>query len=402
MTAPMSVRAAREKLQIVGAFAMVVWLTTFAVCPLSGAPQEPKAAADASKSSVKTRPQVPVKPYPYLEEEVAFDSRQPRVRLAGTLTLPRGAGPFPAALLITGSGPQDRDESIMGHKPFLVLADYLTRRGIAVLRVDDRGVGQSTGSFNTSTSADFAEDAQAGVDFLRQRKEINPKQVGLIGHSEGGMIAPMIAARTDTVAFVVMLAGQGLTGAEVMDLQGQRMLKASGASPEQIDRQRRVQAKLFAIVATEKDPQNLERQIRTAIDDEIAKLPDAEKNQAGSLKAGIEGQIRMLKSPWLRIYIGHDPRSDLRKLTCPVLALIGSKDLQVDADANLREIEKALREGGNKNFTVKELPRLNHLFQRCETGSLAEYARIEETIAPSVLELIGDWIVEHSAASRNP
>ncbi len=365
-------------------------LTSMQAC--SSPMPEPKQAPAPAEKETKTRPQEPKKPYPYAEEMVAYENK----KAAATLTLPRGTGPFPAVLLITGSGPQDRDETVAGHKPFLVLADCLTRRGVAVLRADDRGIGKSTGNFFTATSEDFAEDTQAGVDYLLQRSEINPRQIGLIGHSEGGLIAPMLAARSPGIAFIVMLAGQGLSGEEVLYSQGQEILKAQGATAEDLARQLDLQKRLFALVKIEKDPEALERKVRAIMDEEVAKLGEEKKKFAAKLRAGMQGQVQMLKSPWLRYFIAYDPRPALRQVRCPVLALIGSKDLQVPPEANLREIEQALRQGGNKDFTVQQMPNLNHLFQTCTTGSLTEYAKIEETIAPAVLELLSDWIAKRT------
>jgi pimeloyl-ACP methyl ester carboxylesterase len=356
------------------------------------------------------RPQLPKKPYPYREEEVTYENKPAGVKIAGTLTIPRGEGPFPAVLLITGSGPQDRDESLMGHKPFLVLADYLTRRGIAVLRVDDRGVGGSTGKTMESTSADFAGDALAGVDFLKGRKEINPKQIGLVGHSEGGMVAPMAAARSKDVAFLVLLAGTGLPGEEIMYLQGQLILKAAGAPAEELPKQRKLQERLFAIVKAEKEPKALEKKLRAVLEEEIVKQKKDTKD-AGAKSASpkgqesampsLQGQLALLLSPWFRYFLSYDPRPTLQKVSCPVLAINGEKDTQVAAKENLEAIEKALRAGGNTGVTVRALPNLNHLFQTCKTGSVSEYGKIEETMSPTALELIAGWILEQAKPQRS-
>jgi pimeloyl-ACP methyl ester carboxylesterase len=365
-----------------------------------GPPPDPKPPAAPATAEPRKRPQEPTKPYPYAEDAVTYENKKAGVRLAATLTVPRGPGPFPAALLITGSGLQDRDESVFGHKPFLVLADYLTRRGVAVLRADDRGAGQSTGDFATATSADLAEDAAAGVEFLRRREEVDPRRIGLIGHSEGGLIAPMLAARSDGIAFIVLLAGQGLPGDEVLVSQGELLLKAAGATAERLQRQRDLQARLFALVKSEPDKDALARKARAILDEEVGKLSEEKPKDAAGLKAAIPGQMQMLTSPWLRYFLTYDPRPALRRVRCPVLALGGTRDLQVDAGTNLPAIEKALRDGGNADVTVKELPGLNHLFQTCATGSLAEYARIEETIAPAVLDLMAAWVAKWTWADR--
>ena len=298
-------------------------------------------------------------------------------------------------LLITGSGPQDRDETILGHKPFLVLADYLTRRGIAVLRVDDRGVGGSTGNVREATSAHFANDVLAGIDFLKTRQEINPKEIGLIGHSEGGIIAPLVASRSPDVAFIVMLAGTGLPGDEVLYLQGAALLRAAGADQKEIERQNAFQKRIFTLVRQEKG-EAAEQKIREAMKDAPSDGGGKDKKQPDEAVPMLEGQVQTVLTPWFRHVLDYDPRPALRKTKCPVLALNGEKDLQVDPKINLKAIEEALKEGGNRDFTVKELPNLNHLFQTCKTGAVSEYSQIEETLAPSALEIIADWIMKRT------
>lgn len=341
------------------------------------------------------RPQTPRKPYPYEEIEVAYENKKGGIKLAGALTLPRGKGPFPAALLITGSGAQDRDETILGHKPFLVLADYLTRRGIAVLRVDDRGVGGSSGKVDQATSADFADDVLAGVNFLKARKDINASQIGLIGHSEGGIIAPLVASRSRDIAFIVLLAGTGLPGEKILYLQGAAILKVAGADAERLALQKAVQERMFAILRQEHDMARAEKKIRAALKDLAKDGKNANKELVEALPL-LEGQIQMVLSPWFRHFLDHDPRPALSKVTCPVLALNGARDLQVDAGANLQAIAAALKAGGNQDFTIRELPNLNHLFQTSKTGAVSEYGVIEETIAPVVLEAIADWILKRT------
>lgn len=344
------------------------------------------------------RPQEPKPPFPYDEEEVSYENKRDGVRLAGTLTTPRGKASFPVVILITGSGPQNRNEELLGHKPFLALADYLTRRGVAVLRVDDRGVGGSTGSVSNSTSENFAADVLAGIEFLKGRKGINPKQIGLIGHSEGGLIAPLVASQssnTGDVAFIVMLAGPGLPGEEILLLQAAAILKANGANAEALAKQRAIQEMMFAILKQEKDNATAEKKMRQEYDKLIAGASEAEKTQA---KQTFEAQIKNVLSPWFRHFLTYDPRPALAKVKCPVLALNGENDLQVPATENLREIEATLKAAGNKDVTVVRLPKLNHLFQTSETGSPGEYARIEETFAPVALKTIGDWILARGGA----
>lgn len=340
------------------------------------------------------RPQEPKKPYPYDEEDVAFDNKGAGVKLAGTLTLPREIRPCPAVVLISGSGPQDRNETVFGHKPFLVLADHLTRNGIAVLRYDDRGIGKSTGNFAAATTADFASDASAALEYLKGRKEINAKQIGLAGHSEGGIIAPMIAAKSADVSFIVLLAGTGLPGDELLYLQGELLARASGAREAVIARQRKIQQVTFDLLKTEKNNATVEKELREALTKMMAELTDEERKLAESLGFSPEAQIKASLSPWLRSFVRHDPRPILKKVRCPVLAINGDRDLQVPANANLEQIEAALKAGGNKNYKIVKMPGLNHLFQTCKTGLVNEYASIEETFAPAVLETVSRWILE--------
>lgn len=333
------------------------------------------------------RPQTPQPPFPYREEEVSYENTKAGIKLAGTLTIPENAENFPAVILISGSGAQDRDETIFEHKPFLVIADYLTRNGIAVLRVDDRGVGGSEGNTGNATSEDFAGDVLAGIEFLKTRKEVNSSKIGLIGHSEGGIVAPVVANKTSDVAFVVLLAGPGIPGEQIIYEQGRLIGLASGMTEEQVEQNRKTQEAIFNIIKTEKDSAiRLDRLQRTFTG---GMYPMMNEDQ----KKAVDQQISAVNSPWFSHFLKYDPYPALTKLKCPVLALIGEKDLQVPPNSNLPAIEKALAEGGNKNFKTLELPGLNHLFQQCETGAVAEYAQIEETISPEVLEIISEWIL---------
>jgi pimeloyl-ACP methyl ester carboxylesterase len=334
------------------------------------------------------RPQTPQPPFPYHTEEVSYQNTRAGIKLAGTLTLPEQAENVPAVILISGSGAQDRDETIFEHKPFWVIADYLTRNGIAVLRVDDRGVGGSEGNTGNSTSKDFAGDVLAGIEFLKTRKEINPLKIGLIGHSEGGIIAPIVANETRDVAFVVLLAGPGIPGEQILYEQGRLIGLASGMTEEQVTQNQKTQEAIFNIIKTEKDSAvRLDRLQRTLTG---GMYPMMNEDQ----KKAIDQQVAAVNSPWFTYFLTYDPRPALSKLNCPVLALIGEKDLQVPPKSNLPAIEKALIEGGNINFKTMELPGLNHLFQHCETGAVAEYVQIEETISPEVLEIMTAWIGE--------
>lgn len=335
----------------------------------------------------RKRPQNPLRPYPYKDLDVTYQNPKPAgIELAATLTIPEGKGPFPAVLLIAGSGPNDRDETLMGHKPFLVLADYLTRKGIVVLRADKRGVGKSTGSYSEAVMSDFASDADAGVAFLKTRPEVDPKHIGLIGHSEGGLIAPMVAVHNPDVAFVVLMAGPGVKGAEILTAQ-QKLIEASiGKSFAEIEKDAVTQREIFTILGKDEDDAAREKELRAAL---AGTVPDAQ----------IGLQIKVLNSPWFRDFVKYDPAPTLSKLACPVLAINGEKDLQVPPDQNLPAIRKALETAGNKNFEVKELPGLNHLFQDAKTGAIGEYAEIEETMSPVALEKISSWILKQSGSA---
>jgi pimeloyl-ACP methyl ester carboxylesterase len=342
------------------------------------------------------RPQVPKKPYPYIEEELVYENKEAGITLAGTLTLPSGKGPSPVVLLISGSGPQDRNETIYNHRPFLVLADYLTRQGVAVLRVDDRGVGKSNGDFSQATSEDFASDVLAGIEYLKTRKEINPEQIGLIGHSEGGLIAPMVAVKSPDVTFIVLMAGTGLIGEEILYLQGALIYRAMGVSEEDIIKNRQFNEKIFSVLKEEEDSEIAEEKLRQMFLEDWEKMSDVKKEQIGDPEVFLKAQLQSLLSPWLKFFLTYDPKPTLSKVKCPVLAINGEKDLQVPPKENLSAIEEALKVGGNQNYTIKELPGLNHLFQTAQTGVPSEYAKIEETISPIALKIIGDWIFEQT------
>jgi len=346
------------------------------------------------------RPQTPKKPYPYIEEEVAYENQQANVRIAGSLTLPKEKGPFPAVLLITGSGALDRDETISYHKPFLVLADHLTRHGIAVLRVDKRGVGKTTGEklvgdYSETTILDLADDVLAGVEYLKSRKEIDPKRIGLLGHSEGGVVGPIAASRSPDVAFLVMLAGLGQNNGDIIIFQKSLVAKEHGADENTLALIRSWYERLYAVLAEDTDNTAAEKKIRalhaTLTTDEKEKLgwPDHE------LDLEIAGQLR----PHWRYDLWHDPCAILRKVRCPVLALGGEKDMLVPAKENLAGIEQALKAGGNTRFTVREFPGMNHGFQTVSSGAASESVKTEETMSPMVLQTISDWIIAQTATT---
>lgn len=335
------------------------------------------------------RPQTPQPPYPYRSEDVVFENRQAGIKLAGTLTMPSEGKKFPAVVLISGSGAQNRDEEIAGHKPFMVLADYLTRQGIAVLRFDDRGFGESGGNFAEATSADFATDAAAAVDYLRSRREIDKKKIGMAGHSEGARVAFKVAAERRDIAFVISMAGAGMPGDSILIHQNRDILNAEESVPDgYVD---------YYIAA-------LERLYKVVRKHEPGYLAANADSLAGTLTepslyyTQTREQLRQIliqvsSSPWLYAFVKDDPVEDIRRVACPVMAINGNRDLQVSS-ANLAHIESALRSSDNVRFNIREYPGLNHLFQTSQTGKIQEYALIEETISPRVLEDIGKWILK--------
>jgi pimeloyl-ACP methyl ester carboxylesterase len=334
------------------------------------------------------RPQNPVKPYPYKEEEVSIAGADGAVTLAGTLTVPAGAGPFPAAVLIGGSGPTDRDETVAGHKPFLILADFLTKKGIAVLRCDKRGIEQSKGDYSAATMQDLARDAQATVAYLKSRKDVDAKRLGIIGHSEGGILAAMVANGAPDVSWVVLLAMPATTGEKTLLRQSELIARTGGLPEEQIKSSLEFDRKAYAAVREEKNGAALEKKLNA--------LVRQSGLGAAMPPAALEAQIRFMTSPWFREFIDYDPQPELEKLKCPVLALNGDEDLQVDAGENVPLLRKASDASENKDFTVAEISGVNHLFQTAQSGSPALYGAIEETMAPEVLNAIGNWVVKHS------
>lgn len=357
---------------------------------MQGGASFPLTLTKTDKVPVLDRPQEPHPPFPYTSADVTFPGGASGVTLAGTLTTPPGAGPFPAVVLIAGAGRVDRDETGFGHKIFLLLADTLTRRGIAVLRYDKRGVNQSTGSYALATTRDFAADADAAVNFLKTQAAIDPKRIGLLGHSEGGVIAPLVASEHPAdIAFVVLLAGPGMKGEKILLAQQVLAGKAEGASDADIQENAAGSKKLFDLDAQEPNPAVFQAKAQKII---LAALTPKEKKELGDPVQFANKQVRLLLSPWFRYFLTYDPRPALEKTRCPVLALDGSKDVQVPPAEDLAAIGSALKSGGNGNVTIKEFPNLNHLFQTCTTGSPLEYAKISETMAPVALTTISDWI----------
>jgi len=373
-------------------------------------------AAPAATSST-ARPQTPRPPFPYRVEEVAYDNAIGGSHLAGTLTLPanngpenNGAankGPFPAVLLITGSGLQDHDETLFGHKPFLVWADALTRRGVAVLRVDDRQTGGSTGDVRSATTADFASDVEAGLAFLRSRRDVDASCIGLIGHSEGGIIAPIVADRDPALAFVVFLSGPGEPLEQVLLSQKRWLETAAGVPKAAVDQSAATMQRLYDAVKGAPNQQSADSRPAAAwhsIAQHGGKHNGEHSGERGgrgndtAAPAPVPIGLRTIARPWMRWFLAYDPRPALEKVRCPVLALAGSKDVQVPASRNLADIKAALHD--NPDATTIEIPGLNHLLQTAPTGDVSEYAAIEETVSPIALKTVGDWIVDRTKRAR--
>jgi pimeloyl-ACP methyl ester carboxylesterase len=339
------------------------------------------------------RPQNPVEPFPYKVEEVTFDNPQaPGVQLAGTLTLPEGDGPFPAAIMITGSGGQDRDEALMGHRPFAVIADHLTRNGIAVLRYDDRGIGASKSPkpYDDATSADLATDANAAFAYLRKRREIDPLAIGFAGHSEGGMIAPIAMADNPYAAYVVLLAGPGTDLDRLLVSQQRLILTTMGASEQQIADREPVMAAMFKAMGSARTLEAGKAAAKRVL------------TPAALAKLGVPAEfdkdaiVSQFSSPWFQYFFRYDPVPNLARIRAPLLAMNGSLDLQVPADDNLEAIRAATKD--NPDVTIAKLDGLNHLFQHATTGGIGEYFSIEETWAPEALELMSNWINQRFGA----
>ncbi|MEB2774926.1 alpha/beta fold hydrolase [Algoriphagus sp. D3-2-R+10] len=346
------------------------------------------------EKTVSKRPQEPKKPFPYRSEDVIFENKQAEILLAGTLTLPEGTGTFPAVVLISGSGPQNRDEELMGHKPFLVLSDHLTRNGIAVLRFDDRGTAASTGTFGTATSVDFATDVASAVQYLQSRSEIDKSKIGLIGHSEGGIVAPMVAGNSDDIDFIVLLAGTGIRGDKLLLAQQALIGEVSGMSPNQLAENEMISKKTFEIMMKDQGDEERKGEIRNYMTQVFRNIPTENIPGGMSEEEFVTAQVNQLTSPWMQYFIKYDPAPALEKVSCPVLAINGEKDLQVPPKVNLEAIKTGLEKGGNTNVTTLELPGLNHLFQEAQTGAPSEYATIEQTFSPKALEVVTSWIKE--------
>ncbi|CAL1517297.1 alpha/beta fold hydrolase [Chitinophaga sp. MM2321] len=351
---------------------------------------------ETRKEDLFKRPQEPVPPYPYYTEDVTFDNQKDSVTLAATFTRPATMGRYPVVVMISGSGPQDRNEEMASHKTFLVLADYLARNGVASLRYDDRGVGASTGYYGDADVYDFAADTKAAVAYLKTRKDVDPYSIGLLGHSEGAIVAQIAAANNKSVAFVVSMAGMGLTGRELVD---QRLIidaKMAG-EPDSVvsDRLHHLKPYWDALasdtnitVAKAKAVEALREIYRTS--------PDDIKNEVS--EEDFVNNVNLNRE--LSSVLQYKPLEYLKQIKCPFMAISGSRDMQVDATTNLNAIERALRENGNMHVTIRKFDGLNHLFQQCKTCTVAEYGELEQTIDPRVPEFIAHWILQLPPMAR--
>jgi len=340
------------------------------------------------------RPQTPIKPYPYYTEDVKFRNEKASVTLSGTLSLPSKDGVFPVVILISGSGPQNRDEELVGHKPFLVLSDHLTKNGIGVLRFDDRGVGESGGVFSLATTLDFVSDVEAAIEYLKSRKETDIKKIGLIGHSEGGIVAPLVASDKKDVAFIVLLAAPGIKGSEIVLAQQELIARVMGVKEEDIEKYKKLNRDLFQTLDKEEKNPELKYILSNIIN--VA-------SGGGAQIEDVKQQVEQLTSPWMMFFLKYDPSIAIREVKCPLLAINGDKDLQVPSKANLKAISDSFNKedsGNNKvtktnnDVTTIEIEGLNHLFQEAVTGMPSEYATIEQTFSPKALTIITDWIIK--------
>lgn len=345
----------------------------------------------------KVRPQTPVPPFPYKTEDLVYTNSDKSITYGATITIPPGKGPFPAAILLTGSGQQNRDEEILGHKPFAVIADHLTRKGIIVLRVDDRGMGQTTGDIFSATTRDFADDALVSLNYLLNRKEVDKSKVGLVGHSEGGMIAQLIAAERKDLSFIIMLAAPGEKTLKLMNDQNEAILTKAGLPVSYISAYLSLYNDILTTVLETDNTQAFEK-VKTVVDNWTAKTAANIVVATTGIKDDrsktefINRFVSQLGNPWFRYFLSYDPAPTVKNISAKVLAVNGSSDIQVLSKQNLAGIEGALKKSSSKSYEIKEFPGLNHLFQECKACTVAEYSELDQTISPALLEYISSWL----------
>lgn len=346
------------------------------------------------------RPQEPIKPYPYFEEEVCFENATDGTKLQGTLALPSTKGPYPAAILLHGSAPLERDEPLFGHKPFLVLSDYLTKQGIAVLRFDKRGAGKSTGNYENSNLKNFAQDAVAAVEYLKRRTDIDAQHIGFIGHSEGGLTAPLAAIKSKDVAFLVFLAGPGVNGQKIMEKQAALFQKADNIDPKATKVTKDFLKSAFTIVTKEKRQKKAEKKLRDFCTTYLAQIHPSYKKVIEKYYGDVDAQIRLFNATWFRYFLTYEPEKTLQQIKIPVLALNGDLDMLVEAKQNLSAIRNALQAAKNSDYTLITLKGVNHGMQNCQIDKVSECSEIEETIAPDVLRAVSEWILKRCAKNN--
>ena len=367
-----------------------------------------KKTSDTATVKEQKRPQTPRPPFPYHSEDVVYTNADKSIQFGGTLTYPKTdsvkhsgeINSYPAIILITGSGQQDRDETLSGHKPFAVIADYLTRQGFVVLRVDDRGIGKTTGIFSDATSMDFAKDVEAGLDFLEEQPMVNKNKIGLIGHSEGGLIAPIVADERKEIKFIILLAGPGIPIIDLMQQQMEAVSKSNGETSGQAKASGQLMRIVWDEAAKNEDSATTLQHIRMKIESWSKTLDTATLAKFKSRDtAGINHQIiqamTALNGRWYKYFISFNPQPYLEKLDCKVLALNGSKDVQVIAATNLKGIKQSLQKSKSLKYDVIEIPGLNHLFQTCVICNPAEYSDLEESFSPVALDIMGNWLKEN-------
>lgn len=334
-----------------------------------------------------TRKQTPRPPFPYREQEVTYTNPKDNVTLSGTLTVPQGEGKFPVVILLSVAGPNNRDQAFAGHKPYAVIADYLTRKGIAILRSDDRGVGKSQGNLFQSTIADFAEDTQAAITFLKKHPQIDTQRIYLLGNSEGGAVAGVIAAQNPQVAGIILLASPGIGTQQIILKQGENLGKTLNYSDKQIAIIQQRGKELFQIITTEKDNPKARKKIKAL----LKKYKDAPSLPNYFAKTEDEA-IDMYLSPWYRYQLTFKSSEAFEKVKCPVLALNGSLDRVIMPKENLQAIHQSLIKADNSDITIRQIPGLNHIFQTAKTGSPLEYGSLEESFSPKALKIIYQWL----------